>query len=85
MTTKFRFYEIVRIIAESPLIQHRLISKEGIVVGMNDPDSSNKRDFAVHINEHMETFVFFEDLLESCGRIGSRQDIVSKSWDRNGH
>lgn len=85
MATKFQFYEIVRVIAESPLIRQSLIHKEGIIVGMNDPDFENKRDYAVHINDFMETFVLFEDLLESCGRIGNRQDVVSKPWDRGGH
>lgn len=85
MKTKFRFYEIVRVIAESPLIRQSLIHKEGIIVGISDPYINNKRDYAVHINEFMETFVFFEDLLESCGRIGKRQDVVSKPWGRGGH
>jgi hypothetical protein len=85
MATKFQFYEIVRVIAESPLIRQNIIHKEGIIVGMNNPDIENKRDYAVHINDYMETFVLFEDLLESCGRIGKRQDVVSKPWDRGGH
>lgn len=84
MNTKFQFYEFVRIIAESPRIQQSLIHKEGIIVGISDPYIDNKRDYGVHINEYMETFVFSEDLLESCGRIGKRQDVVWKSWGRGG-
>lgn len=82
MATKFQFYEIVRVILESPLIQQSLLHKEGIIVRMNDPIIMNKRDHAVHINNCMETFVFPEDLLESCGRIGKRQNVVSKPWGR---
>jgi Immunity protein 31 len=85
MVTKFQFFEIVRVIAQSPRIRQSLIHKEGIIVGISDPDVGNSRDYAVHINEYMETFGFSEDQLESCGRIGKRQDVVSKPWRRGGH
>jgi Immunity protein 31 len=85
MVTKFQFYEIVRVIAQSPRIRQSLTHKEGIILGMSDPDISDKRDYAVHINEYMETFGFSEDQLESCGRIGKRQDVVSKPWGRGRH
>ena len=76
--TKFQFYEIVRVIADSPLIRQSLLQKEGIIVGRNEADTLNKRDYAVHFNEYGETFVLPEDLLESCGRVGSREDVVSR-------
>lgn len=85
MTTKFQFDEIVRVIAESPRIRQSLIHKEGIVVGMSDPDVMNKRDYGVYFNDLMETFALFEDLLESCGRTGNRQDFASKSRAQGGH
>jgi len=82
METKFQFYEIVRVIAESPLIRQSLIQKEGIIVGMSASDTLNKRDYAVHINEYGETFALPEQLLESCGRIGSSQDVVSHKFQK---
>jgi hypothetical protein len=79
MTTKFQFYEVVRVIAVSPRMRESFINKEGFVVGMSEPDAANKRDYAVHINEYMTTFAFPEDLLESCGRIGMKEEIVTRT------
>lgn len=82
MSARFQFYEIVRVIGNNPRSQQNLIHKEGIVLGMSDPDGDNKREYGVHINEFMETFSFFEDLLESCGRSGSRQDVIARPLRR---
>ena len=85
MASKFQFYEIVRVIADSPRIRQSLIHKEGIIVGMSDPDSENKRDYAVYINDFMECFAFPEDLLDSCGRIGTPQDVIARPLRRKGN
>jgi hypothetical protein len=75
MAPAFQYYEIVRVIAQSPRIKMNLIHKVGFVVGWSD----NKRDYAVHINEFGETFAGFSaGDLESTGRIGTDQDIVSR-------
>lgn len=90
MEPKFRLYEIVRVIAENPRIRdlflrEALINKEGFVVGMSEPYEDNHRDFGVHINEYGETFALREDALERTGRMGSADDIVSRSRaDRRG-
>jgi hypothetical protein len=81
METKFKFYEIVRVVVQPPRIRETLIDKEGIVVGMSDANNHN-RDYGIHINEYGETFAVPEHALESTGRFGSRQDVVSRmSWD----
>jgi hypothetical protein len=82
METKFQFYEIVRVIAQPASIRESLIQKEGIILGMSDPDRLNKRYYGVHINDYGETFAVYEDLLESCGRIGRRQDAVSHKFQK---
>lgn len=69
---KFQFYEFVRVIADQPHASKALVNKEGLVVGMSD----GGRDYAVHFNECRETFAINEQHLESCGRVGSRQDVV---------
>jgi len=74
MESKFQLHEIVRVIAQSPRIRQNLINKEGIIVGWSD----DNRDYAVHINDFGETFGLSEDHLESTGRIGTRQDVVSR-------
>ena len=43
---------------------------------MGDPDLLGRREYGVHFNDLRETFAFSEDLLVSCGRIGSRKDAV---------
>jgi hypothetical protein len=82
LETKFKFYEIVRVVVQPPRIRETLIYKEGIVVGMSEPNNHNHRDYGVHINEYGETFAIPEHALESAGRFGSRQDVVSRrSWE----
>jgi hypothetical protein len=80
MQTKFQFYEIVRVLGQSPRIRENLVHKIGIVVGMDDPDLLNRREYGVHFNELRETFAFSEDLLESYGRIATRKDAVGLSF-----
>jgi Immunity protein 31 len=81
MKTRFQFYEIVRVIAQPRLIREDLVNKEGIVVGMSDPDNLNYRDYGVHFNHLRETFVISEDLLESSGRVGSRKEVISLTFE----
>jgi hypothetical protein len=82
---KFKFYEIVRIIVDSPAIHKSLINKEGIIVGICDPDDHDRRDYGVHVNEYGETFRLPEQALEPTGRFGSPRDIVNcnrRKWGR---
>ena len=74
--TRFQFYEIVRVIGQSPRVRENLIHKVGIVVGMGDPDALGRREYGVHFNDLRETFALSEDLLVSCGRVGSRKDVI---------
>jgi len=85
MKPKFNFYEVVLITAEPPRVRKTLVNKEGIVVGMSDPNESGSRDYGVHVNEYGETFGLSENALISTGRIASPQDVVSCSrWKTMG-
>ncbi|MEI8194404.1 MAG: hypothetical protein WCI73_00690 [Phycisphaerae bacterium] len=78
MVNKFKFYEVVRIIAVTPRVREDIIYKEGIIVGMSDPDDQNRREYGVHINEFGETFAVPEQSIESTGRSANRQDVISR-------
>lgn len=82
METEFKFYEIVRIIAQPQRIKETVIYKEGIVLGMSDPDDHGHRIFGVGINEYGEVFDLPWDALESTGRHGKREDFSSRSRAR---
>lgn len=83
MESRFKLYEIVRIIADSSRIRKTLVNKEGIIVGRSDPDGHNRRDYGVHVNEYGETFGLPEQALEPTGRFGSRRDVVSRKRGRS--
>jgi hypothetical protein len=82
METEFKFYEIVRIIAQPQRIKETVIYKEGIILGMSDPDNDGHRIFAVGINEYGEVFGVPWDALESTGRHGKPEDFTSRSRAR---
>ena len=83
MSPKFKFYEIVRIIAVPTSVRKDLVNKEGIVVGMSDTHNELIRDYGIHVNEYGETFALPEHSLESTGKHASQNDIVSRSrWSR---
>jgi hypothetical protein len=83
MPPRFRIYEVVRILSESPQIKKVLTNKEGVIVGMSEPYDDGHRDFGVHINEFGESFALPEQMLESTGRIATEDDIVSRSRAAN--
>jgi hypothetical protein len=77
--SKFKFYEIVRIIAVSERISENVLYKEGIVVGMSDSGLEGPRQYGVHINEYGTTFSFPENALEGTGKTASPRDAISRS------
>jgi hypothetical protein len=82
MESQFRFYEIVRVIAQPQCIRKTVIHKEGIILGMSDLDNSGGRTYGVGINDYGEVFGIPQEALESTGRYGKREDFQSRSRAR---
>jgi hypothetical protein len=79
MQVRFATYEVVRIISDAPRIKETIRNKEGIIVGMSEPNDDGSRDYGVHINEYQETFAIPEQMLVSTGRFAAERDINSRS------